>query len=131
MLIEAKRNLVFRINDESENRGIGTHCSRQGIYDECSSETLATRLLVNGKAADQACRKSSISWQSARPIRRQLTKRKTGGSKGIIARDTFRRVESDKAVAHPPPDILRGQFSKIAVEGGNAAGERGSVARRI
>lgn len=129
MLVEAGSCLVFGIDDEREDGGLGTHRAGDGIEDQCGAETLPPKLLIDGEPAYEARRERGVAGQAPGLVGQEIPERQAGGGECVIACNPAGGVDGDKAVADAAPHILRRQFAKVAVEGRDAASEPRAVVR--
>lgn len=127
VLIEAARRVVLRIDDQCEDRGLRPHRARDRIYDHRAAKPASPKCLIDGEPADQDRGQGGIARQTSGVFRREIGKGQTGRRESVVAGDLAGRIERDKAVADPTPDVLCRQFPKIPVERRDPAGKAGAV----
>ena len=121
MLVEGHGSLVFRIDDQCENGRISTGSATRGIDQERTAKPPATKPLIDGKTSDETRRQNPIARQAFGFFWRKIGERKAGSSECVIGGDHPCPVARDKAIADPPPDILRCQIVQITIEHCHAA----------
>jgi len=123
MLIKCDGGAVFRIDDEGEDGRVSTCGTSCGVNDKRAPKPPAAKALIDSQAADQTGRQHTTARQAFGFFRRKVREREAAGGECVISGNRPRRVAGDKAVAHPPSNVLRCQFVQIAIKRRHATGE--------
>jgi len=121
MLIKRDSRLVFRINNQRIDGGICARGSAGRIHDQGTPKSPPAETLIDGQTTDQASGQKRIARQPLGIVRRKIGQRKACRGEGIIRGNHAGIVGRDKAMADPPPHVLRRQFVKVAVKRRDAA----------